>query len=163
MRRMIALAGIAVVAVIPTACADGLGSATTAGPMDTAAVVPVRAATPPPPDAAVTRQVCAVAERTASRGLRVFTHHMAALETAAARNDQTAMVAAATAITTEFAAMAATLGSLSKRSVSAPVRVALVDASASIRQMGSIEYVGTPADQHEELREVADAFAEACH
>ncbi|HEX6869527.1 MAG TPA: hypothetical protein VF163_00390 [Micromonosporaceae bacterium] len=113
-------------------------------------------------DPAVTRRTCVDAVRAASDGLYVFNTQMATLERAAARDDQAALIHAATVITNKFTELSATLITLSRRPVSTSVRATLVKASATVAGLGAVSYQGTPADQRAALTRVKASLVQAC-
>jgi len=157
MRRALAAAAVTVVTV--TACATGPGVASTlpAGASRVSAT-----ATPVPVDPAVNRQVCAAAASAAGKGVRDFNVELAALERAAARGDQHAVVDSAEVILDQLTGLAATLRRLAQRAVSPSVRAALGRASATLGSIASESYAGSPADIRKALVGLAGSFTRAC-
>ena len=170
MRRLCALAALASAVFAVAACTgDGqrpgvVGQPTVSGsapaPSGTAGATPT--ATPAPPDPAVTRQVCADAVRAAGEVVKLFNDQLAVLERAAARGDEATMVAAAEKIMDELTEMATTLRVYAQRSVTPPVRAALSKAAATLSEMASESYPGSPADIKKALTGLGSAFTSAC-
>lgn len=136
--------------------------APTAAPTTSAPAVAL--ATPPasPGDPAVTKQVCVTATAAAVEATKVFTDQIALLEAAAAKDDRTAMVAAAEAIQKELVELAASLATLSQQQVSPAVRSALTDGYAVLKEISSESYPGTAADIQKRLSDLAAGFAKTC-
>src|SRR5262252_8844528 len=108
--------------------------------------------TPPPVDPAATQQTCAQALAETANGTQIFNVQIAALEQAAAVNDQVALVAAADAINKEFTALAATTATLAAKPVISPqLKTALTDISTALTVMSSTAYTGTTVDIRKKL------------
>jgi hypothetical protein len=118
--------------------------------------------TPPPVDPAVVLEACSLASAATSGATKVFNDQIAALEQAAARNDQVAMVTAAEAINKEFVGLAATLSQLAQRPVSPELKTVLTDVAAALTQMSSLAYTGTTVDIRKKLLDFAAAFNRTC-
>ncbi|MDT5025262.1 MAG: hypothetical protein QOE61_1688 [Micromonosporaceae bacterium] len=164
MRRVLALAAVTTAVLAATACTGDPAQpvASPASPSTSASTT--RAATPPPTpgDAAVTRQVCLDAAAGAADVTKVFTDQIAALEAAAAKGDQAAMVAAAELIQKKFLALSATLTTLSQKRVDPGVKAALTDAAAALKEISSSSYPGTTQDTQKRLGDLAATFAKVC-
>lgn len=160
MQRVLAWAAAATVVFAIAECTDdpaqpGPGTQ----PSTSASAAPT---TPSPGNLVVTKRVCTDAVKVATDGTKVFNDQLVALEKAAAKGDQTAMVAAAEAIHKEFTEMTAALGTLSQKSVSPSVKAALSDASAALTEIASETYAGTMADTKKKLTDLAASFTKAC-
>lgn len=161
MRRVLACAAVATVVFAAGAC-TGDSQAGPSQPTTSASAGLGTTLPPAPGDPGVTRQTCTAAIKVATAGTKVFNDQLAALEKAAAKGDQTAMVAAAEAINKEFLAMASALGALSQKTVSPSVKAALTDASAALSDIASETYTGTMADIKKKLTELGASFTKAC-
>lgn len=115
-----------------------------------------------PEDPAVTADVCSLATADTASTTKLFNDQMAALEQAAARGDQAAMVAAAGAINKRFMSLGATLTQLATRPVSPALRAVLTDIATALAQMSSLAYTGTTVDIRKKLLDFAAAFAKVC-
>ncbi len=162
MRRVLALAVAATVVIAIAACTDDPAQPGPSAQPSTSASAGLTAPPPSPGDPAVTKQVCTDAVKVATDGTKIFNDQLVALEKAAAKGDQTAMVAAAEAIHKKFTEMAAALGTLSQKSVSPSVKAALTDASAALTEIASETYAGTMADTKKKLTDLALSFTKAC-
>jgi hypothetical protein len=58
--------------------------------------------------------------------------------------------------------LAAGLRTLSRKSVSPQVKLALAEASAALTEIASLTYAGTTADIRRELADLAASFAKVC-
>jgi hypothetical protein len=99
-----------------------------------------------PADPAATRGSCLVAAIVLSEGTKLFNEQLVALEKAAAEDDQTGMVAAATVINAKLVDMATTLGTLAKGPVSPRVRGVLAESAIALTEMVSQSYQGSSTD-----------------
>jgi hypothetical protein len=155
---LVVLAGVACgpvpVAVVTPTTEPGLS------PSETPSATP--SPTPPPADPAVVLEVCTLASTATAGGTHIFNDQIAALEQAAARNDQVAMVAAAEAINKEFVGLAATLSQLAQRPISPELKTVLTDVAAALTQMSSLAYTGTTVDIRKKLLDFAAAFTRTC-
>jgi hypothetical protein len=163
-RRIVAVAVVVGLSLSAGACTrQPIAVVTTSG---TSAESPSPSATPsptpPPVDPAATQQTCAQALAETSNGTQIFNVQIAALEQAAAVNDQAALVAAADAINKEFTALAATTATLAARPVSPQLKTALTDISAALSVMSSTAYTGTTVDIRKKLADFAAALNKAC-
>jgi hypothetical protein len=170
MRRVLALAAVvpAVTTAVlaATACTGDpiqpVSLAPTA-PLSTSAPTTLQATpTHTPGDAAVTSQVCADATAASADVAKVFSDQIAALEAAAAKGDQTAMVAAATLIQHKFLDLAASLTKLSQKPVDSNVKAALTGAAAALKEVSSESYPGTTQETQKRLGDLVATFANAC-
>lgn len=133
----------------------------TASPTPTSAAA-TPSPTAPPVDPVLTKQICAAAAKATADGTKVFNDQLAALEQAAAKNDQAAMVAAAEAINKQFTDLASALGVLAQQPVSPAVKVVLSDVSTALTEMASLSYTGTTVDIRKKLLDFAAAFGKTC-
>jgi hypothetical protein len=117
---------------------------------------------PAPGDPATTRRVCIQTVALVASGTRFFNNEIAALERAAAKGDQAAMVAAAEAINTRFTQMAAALSSAAQKKVSPALQAVLTKGSALLSEIPSPSYAGATADIAKRLSDLAAALVTAC-
>lgn len=166
MRRVLALAAVTTAVFAVAACTgDPAPLASTAPTVSLSATAAPTVPVPPPVtpgDAAVTHQVCVDASAAATEVTTYFSDQIAALEAAAAKGDQTAMVAAATAIQQKFLSLATALGTLAQKPVDSDVKSALADAAAALKEISSEAYTGTTQDTQKRLVDLAATFAKAC-
>lgn len=169
MRRMRAVLLLAV-------AAGALGACSGEAPPSTLPTTPVSAtatggasATPTPSptpsltvDAAVTAQVCRSASKAVADTSKYFNDQMAALERAAAKGDQDAVVAAATAIQNRLTQLGTTAAAYAAKAVSPELRAVLVETVVAITEISSPSYSGTQADIKQKLVNLGAAFAKAC-
>jgi hypothetical protein len=113
-------------------------------------------------DPNLTLLVCTAATLAAADGAKLFNDQWARLEKAAAKGDPAAMVRAAELIQRTFVELAEGLGTLSRKSVSPQVRLALAEGAAILTEIASQTYSGTTADISRELADLAAGFARAC-
>ena len=135
--------------VDPSASASGSASAS---PSPTA----------PPIDPEVTSEVCTLAAAATTGATSIFNDQIGALEQAAARNDQAAMVSAAEAINKQFVQLAANLNQLAAYPVSPELKKVLTDIITAVNQMSSLSYTGTTVDIRKKLLDFAAAFTRTC-
>jgi hypothetical protein len=128
----------------------------------TPSVLSTASPTPSAGDPNLTLQVCTAATLAAADGAKLFNEQWARLEKAAAKDDPAAMVRAAELIQRTFVELAAGLGTLSRKSVSPQVKLALAEGSAVLTEIASQKYSGTTADINRELADLAAGFAKAC-
>jgi hypothetical protein len=169
MRRVLALAAFTTTVLLATACSGDPAAApppaTTAGsPSGTpsASARPTAAATVTLGDPTATIEACTSATAGAADVTQVFTEQIAAIEAAAAKGDQTAMVAAAGVIQARFVSLSTTLTTLSQKPVDSDVKAALANAAAGLREISSESYPGTTQDTQKRLSDLAAAVALAC-
>jgi hypothetical protein len=115
-----------------------------------------------PVDPAVTADVCSLSSAATASTTKIFNDQIAALEQAAARNDQASMVRAAETINRQFENLAATLTQLSERPVTPALRTVLTDIATALTQMYALSYTGTTVDIRKKLLDFAAAFAKTC-
>jgi hypothetical protein len=129
-------------------------------------MLPVAASgSPGPPvraDSAVTHRVCQAARSATVDGRRYLVEQLQAIDDAAARGDQRAIVVAAEAVQDRLLTLAASMALWASQPVSPPVRTALVRAAATLRAICAESYAGTPDDIDRELGELGRSFAGAC-
>lgn len=113
-------------------------------------------------DAAVTAKVCTDAGKAMTDASAFFTTQMSALEKAAAKGDQDAIVAAATAIQDRLMALTNIVAAYSAKAVTPELRKVLVDATTALTEISSEGYTGTQADIKKQLTTLTAAFAKAC-
>jgi hypothetical protein len=151
---------------VTTACTGDAKPASTASPSSTASASVRPSASPTgsafPGDPAVMAQTCTKASKILADGTKLFNDQLAVLEKAAAKGDQTGMAAAATAISTEFTAMATELAPLAQASVSSQLRSTLTTAAGALTDLGSSAYSGTTADTKRKLADLSAALSKAC-
>ena len=166
-RTLLAVGSVAVVIVALTAaaCHRSVPVATEApSPDATASASPSVSLSPtsPPEDPAVTADVCNLASAATAGTTKIFNDQIAALEQAAARNDQATMVTAAQTINRQFANLAATMTQLAERPVSPALRTVLTDVATALTQMYALSYTGTTVDIRKKLLDFAAALAKTC-
>jgi hypothetical protein len=125
----------------------------------------VRLSVPPskaPPDPRLTRQICAAAVRAAGDVLEVFNVQLAALERAAARGDESTMVEAAEMIIEQVTEASAALRVFAQKAVTPRVRMALSRAAATLAEIASASYDGSPTDIRATLTGLGPTLAKAC-
>jgi len=110
----------------------------------------------------VTADVCSLSTAATASTTKIFNDQIAALEQAAARNDQATMVRAAETINRQFENLAATFTQLAERPVSAALRTVLTDIATALTQMYALSYTGTTVDIRKKLLDFAAAFANTC-
>jgi hypothetical protein len=154
MRRVMATSLAMVVVLVGGACAAGGG----------ADVLPMGVSPAPsmPVDPGVTRHVCRDAQRAAAEASQFLDIQLGAIDTAAARGDQAAVVVAANAIQREFVHLAGSLRFWSYRPVTRRVRAALAQASAAVDAITAESYPGTQTDIARDLERLARALGTAC-
>lgn len=164
MARTVALVMLATMVAGVVACAEAPVTRRTVNSRTSGIERPIAMATPSPRpgDPAVTRRVCAAAVQAATNGLRIFDEQMAVLERAAARDDEAAVINAATVITKSLRNLAVSFHALSRRSSRVRVQAALRQAATELAIMSSESYVGTSADQRRELAELAGTLEKVC-
>jgi hypothetical protein len=165
MRRVLALAAVSAAVFAAAACtgSPAVPSAVGQPTPGTSASSTTSATTPPPTaDPNVTKQVCTDATAAAADGTKVFNEQIGALETAAAKGDQTTMVSSAEVIQKKLVELAASLKTLSQKSVTPAVKTALTDASSALTEIASESYTGSPQDIQKKLTDLAGTFAKAC-
>jgi hypothetical protein len=118
--------------------------------------------TPPPVDAAATAEACGLAAAATQTTTAIFNEQIAALEQAAAHNDQAAMVAAAEAINQQFVDLGSSFTQLAKRRISPELRTVLTDISTALEQMSSLAYTGTTVDIRRKLLDFSSAISDTC-
>jgi hypothetical protein len=123
---------------------------------------PTPSPTPPPVDPAAVLEACSLASTATSGATKSFNDQIAALEQAAARNDQTTMITAAEAINKQFVDLGTTLTQLAQRPVSPELKTVLTDVAAALTQMSSLAYTGTTVDIRKKLLDFAAAFTRTC-
>jgi hypothetical protein len=157
---------LALVTVLAAAaCQGGLpaaGAATTATPSASAGPSSGPSPTPPPVDPLATVEVCGLAAAATATTITIFNEQIAALEQAAARNDQTAMVAAAKAINQQFVSLGEAFAELAERPVEAQLRIVLTDIAIALEQMSSLSYTGTTVDIRKKLVDFTLAIQGTC-
>jgi hypothetical protein len=148
-----ALAGTAVAgcATNPGLAAPRAGSVRLTGP-----------ATGAPADPRVTRQICSSAVKAAGDVLKVFNEQLATLENAATRGDEHSMVEAAEVIIERVTEMSAALRAFAQKAVTPRVRMALSRASATLAEIASASYTGSPWDIRKTLSGLGSSIAKAC-
>lgn len=163
--------GVAAVGLVAVLAAVGCGPAApvaVVSPTSEPAVSPsdspspTPSPTPPPVDPAVVLEACSLATTATAAATRSFNDQIAALEQAAARNDQTTMITAAEAINKQFVDLGTQLGQLAQRPVSPELKTVLTDVAAALAQMSSLAYTGTTVDIRKKLLDFAAAFGRAC-
>ncbi len=168
MRRVLVLTAVMTAVFAATACS---GDPVTAPPSSasgspsggaSATAPPTAAATVTLGDPTATIEACTSATAGAADVTKVFTEQLAAIEAAAAKGDQTAMVAAAGIIQTKFVSLSATLSQLSQTPVDSDVKAALANAAAGLREISSESYPGTTQDTQKRLTDLAAAVTLAC-
>ncbi len=162
----LAVGAVALLAVLTTTACNGstprAAQPPVVEPTASASPSPSASPTPPPLDPAVTADVCSLAAAATTSTTKVFNDQLAALEQAAARNDQSAMVAAAEAINKQFVSLAAILTQLSERPVASALKTVLTDIATALTQMSSLSYTGTTVDIRKKLLDFAAAFNKTC-
>ena len=123
---------------------------------------PPASPTPTPVDPAATVEVCGLATAATQTTTTIFNEQIAAIEEAAARNDQGAMVTAAEAINQQFVSLGNTFTQLVKRRISPELRVVLTDIATALEQMSSLSYTGTTVDIRKKLLDFTSAIDAAC-
>jgi hypothetical protein len=149
---------VAVTALLVTGCADTRRSLVVA-PDQAGPTAPAHSALGDP---AITRKVCLQAMTVVARGTAYFNSQFAALERAAARGDQTGIVAAAEAMNTRFVQMAAALATAARKQVSPGLKAVLRTGSALLSEILSPAYAGATTDVAKRLADVAAALVKAC-
>jgi hypothetical protein len=167
LRTRLALGVVIVLALTltATACTQPVPVADqspTASTSPATSLSPSPSPTTPPEDPAVTADVCSLASAATSSTTKIFNDQIAALEQAAARNDQATMVRAAETINRQFANLAATLTQLAARAVSPALRTVLTDIATALTQMYALSYTGTTVDIRKKLLDFAAAFTSTC-
>lgn len=125
----------------------------------------VRLSGPPtkaPADPRLTRQICAAAVRSTGEVLEVFNVQLAALELAAAQGDESTMVESAEVIIEQVTEAAAALRVFAQKAVTPRVRAALSRAAATLAEIASASYTGSPTDIRTTLSGLAPALSKAC-
>jgi hypothetical protein len=115
-----------------------------------------------PADPRLTRQICAAAVRAAGEVLEVFNVQLAALERAAARGDESTMVEAAEVIIEQVTEASAALRVFAQKAVTPRVRLALSRAAATLAEIASASYNGSPTDIRTTLSGLGPALTKAC-
>jgi hypothetical protein len=118
--------------------------------------------TAPPIDPEITREVCTLATAATNGATSIFNDRIAALEQAAAGNDQASMVAAAEAINRQFLQFSANLTQLAAYPISPELKTVLTDIITALNQMSSLSYTGTTVDIRKKLLDFAAAFTRVC-
>jgi hypothetical protein len=170
MRRVLAIAAVTTAVLAASACSGGdallASPAVTTTPSlptsPTATPRPTPSVSVTPGDPATTNEACTSATAGAADATKIFTEQLAAIEAAAAKGDQTAMVAAAGVIQTNLVALSTTLAGLSEKPVDTDVKAALTRAAAGLREISSESYAGTTQETQRRLGELAGAVALAC-
>jgi hypothetical protein len=116
----------------------------------------------PPADPAVTRQVCRQVTTVVAGGTSFFNSQVVALERAAAKGDQTAIVAAAEAINTRLAQMTVALAVAARKTVSPGLKAALNRGFAVLSEIASPSYAGATTDIARRLSDLATALQRVC-
>jgi flagellin-specific chaperone FliS len=158
-----AFAGLIVVAGCSPAPA-AVDAAPTGSPTGSESPTPTASPAPtaPPVDPAVTYEVCTQASNATAATTALFNEQIAALEQAAARNDQAGMVTAAEAINKQFQALSAALATMAQRQIGDELKKILTDISEALAEMASLSYTGTTVDIRKKLLDFAAAFTTAC-
>jgi hypothetical protein len=165
MRGWLALGAALTLLLMTVACREQTTPPDLAGPSDTSASPSASAAaspTPQPPDPAATAEVCGLAAAATETTTTIFNEQIAALEQAAARNDQAAMVVAAEAINEQFMSLGNTFTQLAKRRISPELRVVLTDISTALEEMSALSYTGTTVDIRRKLLDFGTAIGSTC-
>ena len=118
--------------------------------------------TAPPVDAAVTLDVCNQVSAASVAVTKVFKDQMAAIEQAAAHNDQASMVTAAETINTQFVTVAAAFRDLAKLAIPPELKTVLTDIATALTQMSSVAYAGTTVDILKKLNDFDLALTPIC-
>ncbi len=110
----------------------------------------------------LTAQVCTDASQAIAEASAYFTAQMSALEKAAAKGDQDAVVAAATAIQNRITALGLAVTTFTTQTISPELRKVLVESAASLQEIASEAYTGTQADIRKTFTQLTGAFDKAC-
>jgi hypothetical protein len=152
----------AVAAVLAAAgCHAGVDPTLSSGALPTATTTAT--ATPVPVDPMVTIEVCGLATAATATTTSVFNEQIAAFEQAAARNDQSALVASSKAINDQFDNAAQAFTTLSKRPAASPdLQAVLAQIAQALTQMSSVDYTGTTVDIRKKLVDFQLALDSVC-
>jgi hypothetical protein len=156
-RALAAVVATAVAAATVAGCAPG----PTFGPAGHSAQLSA-VPTPQAADPRLTRQICAAAVKATGTTLEVFNEQLASLERAAARGDQASLVEAAEVIVDQVREMSRVLRSFAQKAVTPRVRAALRRAAATLTEITSESYSGSPSDIRRTLSGLGPALAKAC-
>lgn len=163
--RVAVIAMVVATATLAAGC-QGSDPTTTAmptiSPSESVSPSPSASPTPSPLDPAVTSDVCSLAAAANASTTRVFNDQIAALERAAADENQAGMVAAAETINRQFVSLAAILTQLSERPVSPELKTVLTEIAEALTDMSSLSYTGTTVDIRKKLLDFAAAFTSTC-
>lgn len=169
MRRVlvVAAAGLTLAGTALVGCSNGGTPQATSTPLPSASTTvggSTSAPSSPAPtgDPKVTAQVCEQASKAVVEAGTFFAAQMAALEKAAARGDQDAVVAAATAIQTKITTLGAAVATFAAQAVSPELRAVLVSTAKSLTDIASETYAGTQADIQKKLTELSGTFSKTC-
>jgi hypothetical protein len=141
-------------ATLPTSPVSATTTATMSAPTSSTPSLTV--------DAAVNILICRSATKALSETSKYFNEQMAALERAAAKGDQDAVVAAATAIQDRLTQLGKAASVYTTKAVSPQLRAALVEIVVAVTEISSPSYPGTQADIKQKLINLGDAFTKAC-
>lgn len=160
-------AALLTIALSVTACqrdprSPGLAASPDPSASSSASASASASPTPPPVDPAMTAEVCGLAAAATETTTTIFNEQIAALEQAAAHNDQAAMVLAAEAINQQFVNLGTAFTQLAKRRISPELRDVLIDISTALEEMSSLDYTGTTVDIRRKLVEFSTAIASTC-
>ena len=159
MRRLklpLAMGAVVVAAAVGTACTN---------PPTTATLASAPSASPDSLfayDPWLTQQACTAAALTTADSARLFRNQMALIEKAAAEDNPSALVAAASVVQRSFVDLAEGLAFLARKPVSPQVAAALSDVSASFAEISSNTYVGSTSDISTRLSQLTAAVVRAC-
>lgn len=163
----LALGAALLVAMFAMACGSETGTPAAAAsadpsgsPSESVSLTPTP--TEPPADPAATAEVCGLAAAAVETTTTIFNEQIAALEQAAARNDQAAMVEAAEAINEQFVSLGTTFTQLAKHRISPELRSVLTEISTALEQMSSLSYTGTTVDIRKKLLDFSSAIGGTC-
>lgn len=163
MRRVLAMVVASMIAFAALgACSSGRHAVAPMAAPTSSVIASAASASPAVVDPNLTLQVCTAATVATADGMKVFNDQWARLERAAAKGDPAAMARAAELIQRTFVQLAAGLATLSRKSVSPQVKLALAEASAVLTEIASQTYAGTTADIRRELADLAATFAKVC-